>query len=81
VDWHELLQKSNAIYAGVKNPVKAFQRDMSNLLNLGAIRIERVGEKKWKVSVRLEWPSEITESAFFHKIKQMPKGKTCGFLP
>ncbi len=81
VDWHELAQESASIYAGIKNPGKAFQRDMSNLVNLGAVRIERVAEKKWKVAVRLEWPSEITESAFFQKIKQMPKGKTYGFLP
>jgi len=81
VDWHELAQKSASIYAGIKNPGKAFQRDMSNLVNLGAVGIEKVAEKKWKVAVRLEWPSEITESAFFQKIKQMPKGKTYGFLP
>src|SRR5229473_850327 len=81
VDWHELAQKSVSIYAGVKNPGKAFQRDMANLVNLGAVRIEKVAEKKWRVAVRLEWPSEITESAFFQKIKQMPKGKTYGFLP
>lgn len=81
VDWHELLQKTSMIYAGIKNPTKAFVRDMANLANLGAVRIEKVAEKKWKVAVRLEWPSEITESAFFEKIKQMPKGKTYGFLP
>jgi len=81
VDWHELTQKSVSIYAGIKNPGKAFQRDMSNLVNLGAVRIDKVAEKKWNVAVRLEWPSEITESAFFQKIKQMPKGKTYGFLP
>jgi hypothetical protein len=81
IDWHELFQKSTAVYSGIKNPGKAFQRDMANLRNLGAISIERVGEKKWRVAVRLEWPTEITESTFFEKIKQMPKGKTYGFLP
>jgi hypothetical protein len=50
-------------------------------MNLGAIRIEKVAENQWNVSVRLEWPSEITESEFFEKIKHMPKGKTFPFLP
>lgn len=55
-------------------------RDVLALQELGAIEIRRTGENKWSVSVRLDWPSRITESAFFEKIKNMPKVRTHGFL-
>jgi len=81
MDWHEFVAKSVFIYSQLKNPDKALGRDVVNLINLGAVRIEKIEEGKWRVAARLEWPSEITESAFFQKIKEMPKGKTYQFLP
>ncbi len=81
IDWHEFVSKSTPMYHRLKSPSQALQRDVLNLLNLGAVRIDKVSEGKWKIAVRLEWPSEITESAFFQKIKEMPKGKTYKFLP
>jgi Fic family protein len=81
IDWHDFVSKSTLLYHQLKTPTQALERDVLNLLNLGAVRIDKVSEGKWKIAVRLEWPSEITESAFFQKIKEKPKGKTYKFLP
>jgi hypothetical protein len=30
--------------------------------------------------VRLEWPTEVTETEFFEQLKKLPKAKTHSFL-
>ena len=32
------------------------------------------------LSINLDWPMQITETEFFRRIKEMPKGKVYGFL-
>ena len=32
------------------------------------------------LSVNIDWPTEITETEFFRRVKEMPKGKVYGFL-
>jgi hypothetical protein len=32
------------------------------------------------ISIRLEWPTQITETEFFRRVKEMPKAKVHGFL-
>jgi Fic family protein len=81
MDWYAFIERSMPFYRGLKNPAKAIPRDVQNLLYLAAVRIDKVSDGKWTIAVRLEWPSEITESAFFAKIKELPKGKTYKFLP
>jgi Fic family protein len=81
MDWFKFTTVSLKYYEGLNSPTKALRRDVLGLMNLGAIRIEKVAENQWNVLVRLEWPSEITESEFFEKIKHMPRGKTFPFLP
>jgi len=81
MDWFKFLAATNRHYEKVKASSKAHRRDLVGLLNLGAIQINKVAEGQWEISVRLEWPSEITESEFFNKIKEMPKGKSFPFLP
>ncbi len=81
IDWHQLLAKVAGDYKGMANVPKTLNRDMSRLLDLGAIEIKKVGERKWTVAIRPQWPQEITESDFFEKIRKIPNGKTYRFLP
>jgi len=80
MDWFELIDKTIPTYTGVKKSLVAMNRDMQSLLALEAIQITKVAEKKWNVSVRLDWPSRITESAFFEKVRSMPTAKSLSFL-
>jgi len=68
------------LYA-VKNPNKALARDLNYLLELQAIRVRELEEPPgYALSVNLEWPTQITETEFFRRVKAMPKGKLYGFL-
>ncbi len=80
MDWFELLDKTIPAYTDVKKSGVAIQRDIQALLMLEAIQIKKVGEKKWILSVRLDWPARITEAAFFERVKNMPTAKTTNFL-
>ena len=82
MDWHQCIKETAWTYASLKNPLKALVRDVNHLQNLGAVRVEKVGEGRYRLAVRLEWPTEITETAFFDmiKIKGLPKAKTHPFL-
>ena len=80
VEWRELMKQLLSTYKGLKNPIKAMVRDVNNLGSLGAIRFEEFGERQFRLSVRLEWPAEITETAFFEKLRKLPKAKSHSFL-
>lgn len=67
-------------YDGLKRGSKALIRDLNHLLSLNAIRIEGPLTGPWTISVRLEWPTEITETEFFKKVKDLPKAKTLPLL-
>jgi hypothetical protein len=65
----------------LKNPHKALIRDLNYLIQLQAIQAKRLPEDGgFLLSVRLEWPTQITETEFFRRVKEMPKGKVYGFL-
>jgi len=80
LDWYEFLDKAKVHYKKMANFGKTFSRDINSLVQLGAIHIRKVAEKKWEVAIRPQWPQEITATDFFDKIKKMPKGKTYQFL-
>jgi hypothetical protein len=76
----EFVEESRHFYT-VKNPIKALVRDLNYLLTLGAIAVERLKEPDgYRFSLNLDWPTQITETEFFKRIKAMPKGKVHGFL-
>ena len=68
----------------VKNPYKALLRDLSYLISLGAISVQKPPDGKpvllSVLSANLEWPTTITETEFFKLVKAMPKGKIYSFL-
>ena len=80
LDLSELFHRVEGSYAGVGNPTRAFDRDIRGLVLLEALELKRVGERKWLVRVRLDWPERITESEFFERVKRMPKAKTQSIL-
>lgn len=75
-----LIHATRDQYANLKNPQKALFRDISGLFQLQAISVQRMEEGGHRISVRLEWPTEITETEFYRRIKELPKAKTYGFL-
>jgi hypothetical protein len=68
------------IYSSLKTPIKAIVRDVNYLGSLKAVKIEKRDEGRYQISVRLEWPTEITETAFFEMVRKLPKAKTHSFL-
>ncbi len=68
-------------FYSVKNPGKALARDLSYLIRLGALDVKKLPEEKgFLFSINLDWPTQITETEFFRRVKDMPKGKVYGFL-
>jgi Fic family protein len=78
----DLWKRLRIAYLELEAPVFAFNRDIGSLIELGAILAEPlIGPPPgWNISVNLAWPSEITESAFFMRLKKLPRGKTYSFL-
>jgi fido (protein-threonine AMPylation protein) len=68
------------LYA-VKNPMKALMRDVNYLIGLGAVSVETLqGRREYMLRANLQWPAQITETEFFRRVQEMPKGKVYGFL-
>jgi hypothetical protein len=80
MDWQEVIRRTSSAYAELGNPLKALVRDVNSLAALGAVKVEKLGEGRYRLGVRLEWATEITETAFFEKLKRLPKAKTHSFL-
>lgn len=65
-------------YDNLKNPVKAYVRDLSGLFYLDAIGISPPPDRE--IYINLEWPMTITETEFFRRLEDMPRAKTHPFL-
>ncbi len=77
---NELAEKNLHIYKSLQNPYKAFIKDINDLIRLKAIDYVKKEDEDYLFSIRLEWPTEITETKFFEMIKQLPKAKSSSFL-
>jgi len=76
----DISGRTRQFYA-VKNPGKALVRDLSYLIQLGALDVKKLPEEKgFLFSINLDWPTQITETEFFRRVKDMSKGKVYGFL-
>lgn len=77
----EVLELTASFYT-VRNPRKALLRDLSYLMELGALRGEPSPEPSlgYVFWVNLEWPAQITEGEFMRKVSQLPKSKVHSFL-
>lgn len=75
-----LTERTRHFYQ-VANPYRALIRDLNYLIGLDAISARRLPEQGgFLLAINLEWPTRITETEFFQKMKEMPKGKVYGFL-
>ena len=75
-----LTERTQHIF-NVSNPYKALVRDLNYLIAIGAIAAKRLPDKTgFLISINLDWPTKITETEFFQRVKGMPKGKVYGFL-
>ena len=77
---HRLIKMTENIYNTLKNPLGGLVRDLLNLEDLNAVSIKKTGEDRYELAVRPEWPTHLTETDFFAKMKQSPKAKTISFL-
>ena len=85
IEFSDLANSLKDDYKSRKAPINAIIRDLTRLGALGAVWIEETksspkANPMYYISVRLDWPSRITEAEFFAKIAAMPKSKTYGFL-
>jgi len=74
-----LMDLTHRHYSNLKNPSTAMVRDLNALLGLRAIWY-RHEAGKYTFFVRLEWPSELSETELFMRIERMPTAKTHSFL-
>ncbi len=75
------LEKDTKQFYRVNNPRKALIRDLNYLVGLQAITAKRLQDKSdFQLSINLEWPTQITETEFFKRAKELPKAKVYGFL-
>ncbi len=74
-----LHKRVSPLYKGLSSPVKAFYRDLNELIALRAVSYTKV-QDSYNLFARLEWATEVTESDFFKQIKEMPKAKSQSFL-
>lgn len=72
----ELTERTEGIYQSLSSPYQALIRDINYLLQLKAIDYDKLEGNGYRLFVRLEWPTEITETKFFELVKNMPKAKT-----
>ena len=75
------LEKGTKLFYRVNNPRKALIRDLNYLVGLQALTAKRLPDKNdFQLSINLEWPTQITETEFFKRAKELPKAKVYGFL-
>ena len=67
-DITDLLHRTGGEYRSLKYPRRAWIRDVSNLLDLGAIRIDDDGI----ITLNLDWPQELSESELLHRYENLP---------
>jgi Fic family protein len=76
----DIYLRAKPAYLSIKNGMGAFVRDLSQLEDLKAIRIQWGDPSKEFISINLDWPQEIDDGEFLRRMKAMPKGKSFKFL-
>ena len=79
VNWTTLVPEVRGRYESRKHPVAALGRDVTRLADLGAVSINPVRDARGSgihISVNLDWPSTITETEFFERLKTLPRSKS-----
>lgn len=72
----QLDERTWPSYKSLKSPAKALRRDILILRDLGAVRIAKSEVGAFRMWVNLDWPTQISQTEFFKKVKALPKSKT-----
>lgn len=86
IEWNKLVVMTKDIYSSLKNPLTALVRDVNQLSYLGAIRVtkesnpDNEGDAIYVLHINLSWPTEISESDFMAKIKELPTVRSQSFI-
>jgi Fic family protein len=90
IDWRELTTAMLPMYAQVQSSTKTFMRDIGALQQLRAILVtrkppatvttENPERPRFSVRPNLDWPTEITETEFYRRMKSMRKSTSFPFL-
>ena len=78
---NDLIADTRQSYGALKKPVHALIRDLKQLQYLKAVTIRSDAKNGSRVELRLEWPTEITQTDFFERLKSFPKAKASPLLP
>ena len=72
----EIIRATDPFYKGLGNPGKAIIRDINGLLMLGAIELVKPETNDgFNLRICLDWPTKMSETALFEKVKKMPTSK------
>ncbi len=86
VEWSEFRTTMHVHFKKLKQPFWAMARDIGRLVEPEAISIlgnDPSKDDRWPtvfIRVNLDWPSMLTETDFFERLKKLPRSKTYGFL-
>ena len=86
VEWNKLIVMTKGIYSSLKNPLNALARDVTQLIYLGAIRRTEESNPNnkedviYRLHINLSWPTEISESDFMARVKELPTVKSQSFI-
>lgn len=76
IDHVELYNRLFEKYMGLKAPSKAYIKDLNYLSRLKAIHVVLEEQRKFLISARLEWATEVTETAFYEELENLPVAKS-----
>jgi len=78
----DLIKTTTGLYANLSKPIPALIQDINYLIRIKAVEAEKLAtpQPEYNIKVRLQWPTEITESDFFRAVSQLPHSRTYSLL-
>ncbi len=73
IDLYNFIHKE---YSELKGSHNAYIKDLNYLSGLRAISVVTKDKVRFFVSIRLDWATEVTETAFYEKLESMPEAKS-----
>ncbi|MDH3889651.1 MAG: Fic family protein [candidate division Zixibacteria bacterium] len=72
------------LYTRLKKQAEAFFRDIDGLISIGAVSIYKIADPSfgtlYRLRLNLDWPTEISDTDFLERMKNLPQAKTYPFL-
>lgn len=76
IDHGELYDLLFQEYAALKGSVNAYIRDLNYLSGLRAIHVVGTKQRRFLISARLDWATEVTETDFYEELEKRPQAKS-----